>query len=426
MSPLTCLLIVAACLLVQAFFAGMEMALVSSNRLRLIHLSEKGSRRARIITALLQTPEKVLATTLVGINVVLILGASVASYFFSDVLGLGQRGAALATAVMVPLILVFAEITPKTLSRPRATQVALFFIFPLRLAQLIIFPLVQAMSWITGRIVRLLGVKSGQSRMFSSIEDFLLLMKEGQTQGILSTEERKMISRVFDFGRTKVCEVMVPIAGVVSAPETATVKDLWEIIGRCGYSRIPIHGEKKEEIVGTVKANDLIMADPAETIASFVRPPFIVPEDRILDDLLEEMRRNHANLAVVVDQNEKALGIATRENILEEIVGDIHDEYDLDEAASFRIKGEAAEVSGRMRIAELNEQLEIGLAHEGSETLGGVVVGLLGRIPAAGEKFEHAGHRFAVTEASPRRVIRLEIRGPAVQKKAAAQSEKIS
>ena len=202
MSPLTCLLIVAACLLVQAFFAGMEMALVSSNRLRLIHLSEKGSRRARIITALLQTPEKVLATTLVGINVVLILGASVASYFFSDVLGLGQRGAALATAVMVPLILVFAEITPKTLSRPRATQVALFFIFPLRLAQLIIYPLVQAMSWLTGKIVRLLGVKSGQSRMFSSIEDFLLLMKEGQTQGILSTEERKMISRVFDFGRT--------------------------------------------------------------------------------------------------------------------------------------------------------------------------------------------------------------------------------
>ncbi len=424
MSPLTCLLIVAACLLVQAFFAGMEMALVSSNRLRLIHLSEKGSRRARIITALLQTPEKVLATTLVGINVVLILGASVASYFFSDVLGLGQRGAALATAVMVPLILVFAEITPKTLSRPRATQVALFFIFPLRLAQLIIYPLVQAMSWLTGKIVRLLGVKSGQSRMFSSIEDFLLLMKEGQTQGILSTEERKMISRVFDFGRTKVCEVMVPIAGVVSAPETATVKDLWEIIGHCGYSRIPIHREKKEEIVGTVKANDLIMADPAETIGPFIRPPFVVPEDRILDDLLQEMRRNHANLAVVVDQNEKALGIATRENILEEIVGDIHDEYDADEAASFRIKGEAAEVSGRMRIAELNEQLEIGLAHEGSETLGGFVVGLLGRIPASGEKFEHAGHRFAITEASPRRVIRLEIRGPAVQKKAAAQSEK--
>jgi len=424
MSPLTCLLIVAACLLIQGFFAGMEMALVSSNRLRLLYLTEKGSRRARIITALLKTPEKVLATTLVGINVVLILGASVASYFFSDVLGLGHRGAAITTAVMVPLILVFAEITPKTLSRPRATQVALFFSFPLRLAQIVIYPLVYAMSWLTGHIVRLLGVKSGQSRMFSSIEDFLLLMQEGQRQGILSTEERKMICRVFDFGRIKVGEIMVPVSGMVSAPASASVKDLWEIIGKCGYSRIPIYRDRPEEIVGTVKANDLIMADPGENIGPFIRPPFFVPEDRILDDLLEEMRRDHATMAIVVDQNEKALGIATRENILEEIVGDIHDEYDLDEAASFRIKGDAAEVSGRMRIAELNEQLDISLPHEGSETLAGFVVGLLGRIPAAGEKFSHAGHQFVVMEASPRRVTRLEIRGPAVQKKAAVQAGK--
>jgi putative hemolysin len=424
MSPLTCFLVVAACLLIQAFFAGMEMALVSSNRLRLLHLTEKGSRRARIITTLLKTPEKVLATTLVGINVVLILGASVASYFFSDVLEMGPRGAAVATAVMVPLILIFAEITPKTLSRPRATQVALALIYPLRLAQIVIYPLVQAMSWITGHIVRLLGVKSGQTRMFASIEDFLLLMKEGQKQGILSTEERKMISRVFDFGRIKVSEIMVPISEVVSAPESATVKDLWEIIGRCAYSRIPVYRERKEEIVGTVKANDLIMADPAENIAMFVRPAFFVPENKILDDLLEEMRRNSATMAVVVDQNEKALGIVTRENILEEIVGDIHDEYDLDEASSFRLKGEAAEVSGRMRIAELNELLELALPHEGSETLAGFVVGLLGRIPAPGEKFTHAGHQFAVMEASPRRVIRMEIRGPAVQKKAAVQAGK--
>jgi CBS domain containing-hemolysin-like protein len=331
-----------------------------------------------------------------------------------------QRGAVISTAVMLPLILVFAEITPKTLSRPRATQVALALIYPLRLAQFVIYPLVQVMSWIAGRIVRLLGVKSGQSRMFASIEDFLLLMQEGQKQGILSTHERKMISRVFDFGRIKVSEIMVPLSEVVAAPATAAVKDLWGIIGKSGYSRVPIYRDRREEIVGTVKANDLIMAPGEESIQAFIRPPFFIAEGKILDDVLEDLRRDDVTMGIVVDQSEQALGIVTRENILEEIMGDIHDEYDLEEATEFRLKGEAADVSGRMRIAELNEALEISLPHEGSETLGGFVVDLLGRIPAPGEKFSRAGHQFTITQASPRQVIRLEIRGPAVKKKASA------
>jgi len=423
-NPFVCLLIIAGCIATQAFFAGAEMALVSANRLRLLHLAEIGSRRARLINGLLKTPEKFLATTLVGINLVLILGATVASYLFSRVLGLGEQGAVFSTAVMLPLILIFAEITPKSLSRPRATQVSLALIYPLRFAQFILYPLTQTVSWISSRLIRLLGLKTGQGKMFASIEDFLLLMQEGQKQGILSTQERKMISRVFDFGQIKVSEIMVPLSEVVAAPATAAVKDLWGIIGKSGYSRVPIYRDRREEIVGTVKANDLIMAPGEESIQAFIRPPSFIAEGKILDDVLEELRRDDVTMGIVVDQSEQALGIVTRENILEEIMGDIHDEYDLEEATEFRLKGEAADVSGRMRIAELNEALEISLPHEGSETLGGFVVDLLGRIPAPGEKFSHAGHQFAITQASPRQVIRLEIRGPAVKRKAAAQIEK--
>ena len=415
MSFAACLLIILVCLLIQAFFSASEMALISANRLRLRHLADSGSSRARSIQNLLDNPQKFLATTMVGANLVLVLSSTVASYLFSQKLGWGNRGPWLATVIMLPLILIFSEIVPKTLARPRATELSLILGIPLRLTYYLLFPLIQVVSFLSARLIKLIGGSSGSQKMFVSEEDLLFLIREGEKQGALTEEEREMVSRVLDFRENEASDIMVPLIDVALAAEDSRVSDLWDIIQKTGYSRIPIYRERVDKIIGTVQATDLVLAGGEEGIRQLIRPPYIVPESKPLNELLEELRHNDVNIAIVVDEYGGVAGIVTLENVIEEIVGEIRDEYDREETVQFRLRGEVAEVSGRLRIDELNEKLNLNLPEEEEEeTIAGFIIGLLGSIPAPGAKVEYAGHQFRVTQATDRRIVRLEIRGPAV------------
>jgi putative hemolysin len=413
-----CLLIISGCLLIQSFFAASEMSLVSANRLRIRHRADSGSRRARLVQGFLEVPEKFLSTTLVGINFLLVLGSTIASYFASQVLGFGNHGPLVATVVMLPLVLIFAEIVPKTLVQPRATRVSMVLILPLQLAFYLFYPLVQVLSWISGGFLRVFGVSSRGKKMFASLEEIRLLMKEGEKQGALTEEEQKMIARVFDFGENEVSDIMVPLIDVAVVEENSRVADVWRIIKETGYTRIPVYRDRVDKIIGTVQATDLVMEEGEGNIRSHLRRPYIVPESKPLEELLEELRNNDVNMAIVVDEYGGVAGIVTLENIVEEIVGKIQDEYDVEEVSEFRLKGDVAEVSGRMRIDELNEVLNLNLPEEETETIAGFLIDLIGKIPAVGEKISYHGHLYSVTQVTDRRVVKLEIRGPAVKKKA--------
>ncbi len=418
MSIIVCLIIIIGCLILQAFFCASEMALVSANRLRIRHLADSGSRRARLIQKLLASPEKFLSTTMVGINLFLVLGATVASYLFSRRLGFGDQGPFVATIVMLPLILIFAEIIPKNMVRPRATRISLVLGLPLRLTYYLFYPLVQVVSWLSTRLLGFFGVRPEVSKLFTSVDDIRLLMEEGKRQGTLTEDEEKMIARVFEFGENEVSEVMVPLIDVTLAPEDSTVDNIRRIISESGHTRIPIYRERVDKIIGTVQVTDLVMAPGEQSIDSLIREPYIVPESKPLEELLEELRNNDVNMAIVVDEYGGVAGIVTLENIIEEIVGEIQDEYDLDEVSLFRMKGEVAEVSGRMRLDELNDILGLDLPEDKEEeTIAGFLIDLLGKIPDAGEKIDYNGHLFTITQATDRRIVRLEINGPAVDKK---------
>ncbi|MDP8214683.1 MAG: hemolysin family protein [Candidatus Euphemobacter frigidus] len=413
-----CLIIIVGCLLLQAFFCASEMALVSANRLRVRHLADSGSRRAQVIQALLEAPEKFLSTTLVGVNLFLVLGATIASYLLSYRFQLEDRGAFLAAVIMLPLILIFAEIIPKNLVRPRATRVSLLLSFPLQVFYYLFYPLVQVVSWLSRRFLGLLGISPAKSKLFTSVDDIRLLMEEGRKQGVLTEDEEKMIARVFDFGETEVSEIMLPLIDVTVAPEDSTVDNIRRIISESGHTRIPIYRERVDKIIGTVQVTDLLMTPGNHNIATLIREPYIVPESKPLDELLEELRNNDVNMAIVVDEYGGVAGIATLENIIEEIVGEIRDEYDLDEVSLFRMKGNAAEVSGRMRLDELNDILNLDLPEDKEEeTIAGFLIDLLGKIPSAGEKINYGDHLFTITQATDRRVVRLEITGPAVEER---------
>jgi magnesium and cobalt exporter, CNNM family len=415
MSIVICLIIIIGCLILQAFFCASEMALVSANRLRIRHLAESGDSRARVIHKLLESPEKFLSTTMVGINLFLVLGATVASYLFSRQLNIGEQGAFVATITMLPVVLIFSEIIPKNVVRPRATRISLILSTPLRISYYLLYPLVKIVSWISTRLLSLFGVASETSKLFSSVDDIRLLMREGKKQGALTEVEEKMIARVFEFGENDISEVMVPLIDVTLAPEDATVKQIRRIISETGHTRIPIYRERVDKIIGTVQVSDLVMALDEQGIDTLIREPYIVPESKPLEDLLDELRNNDMNMAIVVDEYGGVAGIATLENIIEEIVGEIRDEYDLEEISLFRMKGNAAEVSGRMRLDELNDILGMDLPEDKEEeTIAGFLIDLIGKIPPVGEKIESHGHFFMITQATDRRIVRLEITGPTV------------
>jgi CBS domain containing-hemolysin-like protein len=212
-------------------------------------------------------------------------------------------------------------------------------------------------------------------------------------------------------------DIMVPLIDVVVAPVTARVKDVIRLIHDSGHTRIPIFRERVDKIMGTVQATDLILADAEGSIQEFIRSPYIVPEGKSLEELLDELRENDVSIAIVVDEYGGVSGIATMENILEEIVGEIRDEYDVEETAEYRFKKDALEVAGRMRVDELNEILGLGLSEDQGETVAGLIVSHLGRIPSPGEKVAYAGHQFTVIQATDRRLLRLAITGPSVRQK---------
>lgn len=419
-----CLLIILFCLLIQAFFAASEMALISAGRLRVSHLADSGNKQAGIIQRLLQYPERFLATTLVGTNITLVLGATVASYLASQILGLTDSGPFIATIVMLPLILIFGEIVPKTLARGRATDLSLAFSYPLQFSYYLLYPVVKAVSWLSTRLLGLVGFEAGEEKLFSSVEDIRLLMEKGEEEGALTEDERKMISRVFDFGESEITDIIIPLIDVTLAKEDSKVKDIWWLVKETGYSRIPIFRERVDKIIGTVQATDLIMASGEGGIKEFIREPYIVPESKPLEELLEELRHNDVNMAIVADEYGGVAGIVTLENIIEEIVGEIRDEYDPEGLSEFRLRGDVADVSGRMRVDELNKVLGLELPEEESETIAGFITDLLGKIPDIREKIKHGENFFTVTRATDRRIIRLEIGGPVVAEKIAKEREK--
>jgi putative hemolysin len=416
------ILIILCCLFLHSFFSASEMALISANRLRIRYLAQSGKRRARMVEKMLENPETFLSTTMVGINLFLILGATLASTLFSR--HFGDQGALIATVVMLPLILIFAEITPKNLSRSRATQMSLLLVYPLRGTYYILYPLVRVIAWVTTGLVRSLGVVPEMNRLFTSVDDIRLLIEEGMRQGTLSKDEERMIARVFEFGEYDASDVMVPLIDVDLAPESATVGDIHRLISESGHTRIPIYRERVDQIIGIVQSSDLVLVPAAEPIARFIREPYIVPESKPLDELLEELRTGKARMAIVVDEYGGVAGIVTLENIIEEIVGEIRDEYDLDEVSPLRIRDGVAEVSGRMRLDELNDALDLGLPEDREEeTIAGFVIDLLGRIPASGEKAAWMDYCFKITQATDRRIVRLEISGTGIPSRSAPPGE---
>jgi putative hemolysin len=400
------------CLMVQAFFAASEIALVSADDLKVRAESEGGHARSRVLDELLANRDRLLALTLTGTNVATVIAAVVLT---SALYQIGPHLVYLAPFILTPITLVLGESIPKLLTLTNPHRFALFGARPLRFLARVLAPLLYVETLLSRLLRRLAGVPADAESVFLSREDLARLMRrrlsdasEPSHDAILPVEQQ-MISRIFRFSRAEARKAMVPLVGVDAVPEETSLAAAIETVRREGFSRIPVFRRRITDIVGVVHVFDLLQApDLSRPVSDIMRPVSYFPESMPLDEVLLAMQRTGENLAVIVDEYGGSAGILTLEDLIEEIVGDIEDEHDLGEELTKVINPRVLSVIGRAPIMELNERFGLKLS-EADEyaTIGGLVVERLGHIPKPGEKLIEGDLTITVTRSDARAVREL-------------------
>ena len=404
-SPIPEILVLIALTLLEGFFVAAEIALVSIRRSRIDQLVEEGSGGARRVRRLLDDPGRFLAVSQLGLTV---LGFFASAYAAVSLVGglerlLERAGATPANAQLAALVIVtvvlamftivFAELVPKTLALAHPERFALALSRPIDFLARVLGPVVVVLTGVTRAITRILGTDVTSEAAITA-EELRLIVERGGEQGVLEAEEEQMINAVIELGERRVHEVMVPRVAIAGIRANASFEEAITIVVEEGHSRIPAYEESLDEVVGILYAKDLLPylksdAAPRPALRTLLRPPVLVPESMTIDDLLHELQRRKVHIAVVLDEYGGTAGIVTIEDLLEEIVGEIQDEYDIEEPMVVRLSDHEARIDGRADVDELREFFDMELELEDEEeydTVGGLIYHRVGGVPAPGDR----------------------------------------
>ncbi len=401
-----------ALLIASGFFSGSEIALFRLSRSRRQQMveEEKGTA-AHLVDRMMKNPDRALITILVGNNLVNIAAAAIATSLALSMFG--NQGVAIATGVMTLLVLVFGEIIPKAYASRFSSKVSLRASPLLRVIQVVLFPVVWVFEQMTQVVFRMFGARHGE-QTFSSTEEIRTMIAMGEEEGVLEEEEREMLHSVIDFGELMAKEVMVPRTDMIALASDVTVNEAVQQSVDSGFSRLPVFDGDVDNVVGVVFAKDLLAHLAAGKgdvrVTEIKRDALFVPETNTLDDVLRELQEKRIHMALVVDEYGGTSGLVTMEDLLEEIVGEIFDEYDLRREAVRIIDDTTAVVDARVHVDDVNDKFDTAIPeNEVFETVAGFVFHNLGRIPKEGETFEAHGLRVTVEKAINRRILRVRI-----------------
>jgi putative hemolysin len=389
-----------ACLAVSAFFSSAEAAFVSLPKLRIKYLVETGVKGAEGLAKAAEKPEKVLATVLLGNNLVNVGMATLGTIMAVTVFGV-VKGPIIATLGVTALILVFGEVIPKTLAVHHAQRLSLLFSKPLRVIELCLYPFVLALGHIGLGFRRIAGGPGGEDLV--SEGEIRSVINVGQSEGVVERDEAKMLHKVFEFTDRAVNKIMIPRTEIAWVEQGAKLSEFLDIYARIPYSRFPVYKDSTDNVVGILFAKDVLMkltdssVNKETTIDDLMRTPHFVPESKCLGELLTEMRNGGYHVVLVVDEFGGVAGMVTLGQLAEEIVGDIGDE--LIGEKDFVVTGDNSfQLDGGFRVAEANEELELELPAGDYETVAGFILRHLGRIPKQGEQFKYRNLKFMISE----------------------------
>ena len=431
MNALQDLIIIAILIALNAFFVASEIALVTTRRSRIEQLMEEGNQAARRVDHLLQRPGRFLAVTQLWITFIGFLSAAFAALSLNEGLrallaqipALRDYADALSLLIVTLLLslfaIVFGELVPKAFALANAERFALGISGLFLFLEKVLSPLVRLLEFVTNAVTRPFGVVQ-QDRTQISMEEFKILVERGGEQGVLEAEEEQMISAVIELGEGRVHEVMVPRIDVTAIPIDTPFGEAVDTILREGHSRIPVYEESIDNIVGILYAKDLLPYlkgnAPTPDLRRLLRTPLFVPESMSVDDLLHELQRRRGHIAIVLDEYGGTAGLVTIEDLLEEIVGEIQDEYDVEEPMVERVSEGEVRFDGRANIDDFVDAFDVDLADEDREeydTVGGLVYHRVGGVPEVGDSIDVDGVTLTVESTDGRRVGKvLAVRRP--------------
>ncbi len=395
-------------LVMEGFFAASEIALVSANKRRLKHLAEEGHRGARDAINLLSQPEYFLATTLLGAYMSAAANGVLITVLLSHLFG--TKGEVMAAILLPPFLLILAEITPKSIGRQRATALALIISPLLRVISWVIYPFTLIFSALSRVVLFVARARQPSHLPFITREDLHLVVTKSGPEVDLETPERRIINRILQFSLRTVKEAMVPLVRVAAIPDTTSMAQALEEFRATRFSRLPVYHRRIDNLVGVLHDFDLLGEEvSARGIKPFVRPVHYVPETKKIDQLLAEMQRRGLHLAVVVDEYGGTVGIVTIEDLLEEIVGEIDDEFDQAVSPYRKIGENHYLINARMEVEALNEALHLDLPPGDYDTLAGFIISQIGDLPRPGEQVRWNNLRFVVRLAEARSVKEVEL-----------------
>lgn len=409
MDPFTFQIVLLVILLIlSGFFSASETALMSLSKIRIRHMVDEGIKGAKLLEKLLEDPNKLLGGILIGNNIVNIGASSLASTLAYRIFG--DSGVALATGVMTILVLIFGEITPKSLAKQNAEKISLLVSPIINFVVIVFRPFVWLFSSISGLIIKLFGGDLSKSEPFITEEELKTMVDVSEEEGVLEVEEKEMIFNVFEFGDLQVKDIMVQRVNVVAVNVTSTYEEVLKVIKEEQFSRIPVYNESIDDIVGILNVKDLILLERDEKkfdVTKYMREPFRTFEFKKITELFSEMKTTRNHIAVVLDEYGGTVGIVTIEDLIEEIVGDIEDEYDERDKEIEVIKENEFVVDGSTRLSDLSDMIDFDIESEEFDSIGGYVIGYLGRMPKIGEEIKTERFRIIVEDIERNRIKKV-------------------
>jgi putative hemolysin len=427
---LTEIVILMVLILINAFFAASEIALISLNDNKIKVMAEEGHKQAKLVYKLLGEPSRFLATIQIGITLAGFMASAfaaesfagrLAEFAYSQGLPISQRWLETISVIVITLVLsyftlVFGELVPKRLAMKKAEPIAMIAARPLTLLSGITLPFVKLLTLSTNMTVRLFGVDPHSSDENVTEEEIRMMVDVGKERGTIQEDEKFMINNIFEFDNIIVSDIMTHRTNIIAVPIQSTLKEVVTLINVEQYTRLPVYEENIDNIVGVLHVKDIIQFmescdEGAFNLSEIIRKPYLVPTSKRADDLFKDLQKTKVHLAVVIDEYGGTAGIVTSEDLLEEIVGNIFDEHDEEEKDIHKVDDNTFIMDGVISLDDVKAFLDIDLPTQDYDTLSGFVIGQLGRFPNENEKpiIEFNGMIFKVEEADEKRITSVKV-----------------
>jgi len=403
-------------IILSAFFSSAETALFSLNKLQLkkIQKEEENNWRVKSIIRLLDDPQRTLISILIGNMFVNIAASSLATYLAIKLIG--DIGIGIASGIMIFIILVFGEIIPKSLAVANAEKISKRVTRQIEIISTGLFPLIKFFKIIISALYYFLRMKKNKEKKEITEEDLITLIDMGKDEGVIKEEEKEMIRNIFEFGDTMVKEVMIPRVDMAFISSDTKLGSILKLIKKMGHSRIPVYEETIDNIIGILYAKDLLgiyeqwyTSKEKFDLKGIIREAYFVPENKKIDELLDIFQKDRIQIAIAIDEYGGTAGLITMEDVVEEVVGEIIDEYDK-EIKLFEMIGDNTVITDAIiSIDKINEILNIEIPENGFETLGGFIYDLLGRVPEKDEKIKYQNCQMIIEQVIKNRIRRVKI-----------------